>query len=328
MRRIHIIYMVWVLALVGLAGCNKSAKQASGDVTDSLQVSGVTAGGSDDGKHTVDYITRRVDSIYANFQGGNAIDYYRFPDGAPNFDSLYCSQRFLSLLAEAKRISEQEGTICLDADHWVVGQDIDEEWDYLLMKVDSITDTTAQVELRIHNFEDQKVVLDLLFERDNWYVDNFRLFYDYHDYSAEGMEKEEVYPTSAAYTVVSEADELREYINISATDREETKALVGEWGWVGDDVPEVLLTLGTNDGLIATTQCTIYRLAGFDNPNTAYHLQSLTIDQYLQGGKNIFLSLSLDEHGDLTGTCRLNLPEYDKHYDGPITLRKNYFRYK
>ena len=330
MRRILIINMVWVLAVVLLAGCNKGAKQGSGDGADSLQVSGVSAEGAADGKHTVDYITRRIDSIYVNFQGGNAIDYVRFPDGAPDYDNLYCTQRYLALKAEAQRISEQEGTVCLDADHWIMGQDADEAWDYLIMKVDSITDTTAQVELRIHNFGDQKVVLDLLFERGNWYVDNFRLFYDYKDYSAEGMEEEEeeVYPTSAAYTVVSEADELRDYIELSKQDGEGAKSLVGSWGWMGDDVPEVLLTLTMNDGQIAVKECTIYRLTSFDNAAASYHLKTLTVEQYLAGDKNIYLSLSPDENGDLRGTLRLNLPEYDKHYDGPITLRKGYFRYK
>ena len=329
MRRATLyINMVWLLALVGLTGCSKCAKGGAEVSTDVLPADSVVVTAADDGKHTVDYISRRIDSIYANFTGGNAIDYFRFPDGAPDFDSLFCSQRFLKLMAEAKRISEQEGTICIDADHWIAGQDIDEAWDYLLMKVDSITDTTAQAELRIHNFSDQKVVLDLLFERGNWYVDNFLLFYEYKDYSAEGMEKEEVYPTSAAYSVISEADELRDYIQQSATDREEAKALVGEWGWVGDSVPELLLTLALDKGYITTNECTIYRLAGFESPSTSFHLKSLSISQYLQGGKNIYLSLSLDERGDLTGTLRLNLPEYDKRYDGPITLRKGYFRYK
>lgn len=329
MRRIYIINMVWVLAVVLLAGCNKGAKQGSVDGADSLQVSGVSAADAGDGKHTVDNIMRRIDSIYVNFQSGSAADYVRFPDGVPNYDSLYCSQRFLALLAEARHISEQEGTICLDADHWIVGQDADEAWDYLIMRVDSITDTTAQVELNIHNFEDQRVVLDLLFERGNWYVDNFRLFYDYKDYSAEGMEEEEeVYPTSAAYSVISEADELRAYIEQSAQDREEAKTLVGSWGWMGDDVPELLLTLTLDNGYIAVKECTIYRLASFDSPSASYHLKSLSVDQYLQGGKNIYLNVSPDEHGDLRGTLRLNLPEYDKHYDGPVTLRKGYFRYR
>lgn len=325
-KGLFIINMVMLLA-IGMSGCSKGTKKGP-TTTDDVQTADSAVITADDAKHTVDYISRRIDSIYANFTGGNAIDYYRFPDGAPDFDSLFCSQRFLALMAEAKHISEQEGTVCIDADHWIAGQDIDEAWDYLLMNVTDITDSTAQAELRIHNFEDQKVVLDLLFERDNWYVDNFQLFYEYKDYSAEGMEKEEVYPTSAAYTVISEADELRDYIQQSATDREESKALVGEWGWVGDDVPELLLTLALDNGLITTKECTIYRLSGFDNPSTSYHLKSLSIDQYLNGGQNIFLSLSLDECGDLTGTCRLNVPTYNISFDGQITLRKNYFRYR
>ena len=53
-----------------------------------------------------------------------------------------------------------------------------------------------------------------------------------------------------------------------------------------------------------------------------------TITKFVDYVTDIRLSVSLDENGDLTGTCKLNLDEFNIFYEGPITLRKNYFRYK
>ena len=41
------------------------------------------------------------------------------------------------------------------------------------MKVRDITDTTAVVELKVINCNENDVVLTLVFERDDWYIDDF-----------------------------------------------------------------------------------------------------------------------------------------------------------
>lgn len=159
-------YIVFGLLLMSLAlaACGDKAKGGAGPAADSTQVAG-TSGVADDERHTEAYIRQRIESIYSHF-GYSASS--RGPEGegmpAVNYDSLYCSTRYLELLEEAKAISRREGTICIDADHWIVGQDVDKEWRYELKEVRHITDSTAEVELMVHNFSDNKVVLDLFFE--------------------------------------------------------------------------------------------------------------------------------------------------------------------
>ena len=42
-----------------------------------------------------------------------------------------------------------------------------------MTKVYNVTDSTALVDLTIHNFGDMETTIALLFERDDWYVDDF-----------------------------------------------------------------------------------------------------------------------------------------------------------
>ena len=36
----------------------------------------------------------------------------------------------------------------------------------------------------------------------------------------------------------------------------------------------------------------------------------------------------LDKNGDLTGDCRISHPQASRKYEGPLTLRKGYFKYR
>ena len=322
--RNYIFFSLFLISF-GLVGCGNKTKGGAADSADSSAVVGMSAV-VDDERHTEAYIKERIESIYRHF-GYSETSRGPEAEGMPavNYDSLYCSSRYLALLAEAEAISQREGTVCIDADHWIVGQDVDKKWSYELKDIRNITDSTAQEELLVNNFGPQKVVLDLLFEHGEWYVDNFRQTYDAS--SLEG-EEGEVFLSSEVLKEISEVDELREYINMSKEDREESKQLAGEWGWVGDDCPELLLTLVTNDGYLAVKECLIYRLASFNDATASYHYKTLEVHGFVDYVTDINLSVSLDENGDLTGTCKLNLDEYNIFYEGPITLRKNYFRYK
>ena len=92
----------------------------------------------------------------------------------------------MALYNKARQISEEDGTLFIDSDHWIAGQDMDEEWRYELMSISNITDSTAQATLNVHNYVDQKVVLDLVFERGTWVVDNFHFFFEGSDYDSDG----------------------------------------------------------------------------------------------------------------------------------------------
>ena len=60
-----------------------------------------------------------------------------------------------------------------DYDYWVCGQDWSDDWSCKVAKVYEITDSTALVDLNIHNFSDIETTIALRFERDDWYIDDF-----------------------------------------------------------------------------------------------------------------------------------------------------------
>ena len=169
-----------------LTACGSKTASTGWAVADSTQTA--TAGG----KHSAEYIIQRLDSIYLL-----------------RVDSLCCSQRYLDIYAQAQQISQSEGTVFLDSDHWTQGQDIPEDWSYSVESVSHITDSTAQACVIIHSFDEQRVTLDLVFERDNWYVDNFRSLYEGADYDSGGNK----IPDSEGIKEYNELKSLQEYIS-------------------------------------------------------------------------------------------------------------------
>ena len=187
------------MLVLSMAACgNKTGEGAVNG--DSLSVS--TAETPGDPQHSAEFITLRIDTIY---QLRN--------------DEKCCSERYLALFNKARQISEEDGTLFIDSDHWAAGQDIDEEWSYELMSVNNITDSTAQATMNIHNFSDQKVVLDLVFERGTWFVDNFHFFFEGPDYDSDGNS----IPGSEGMKESDEMKEIQNYIQ-QVADRDGQKA--------------------------------------------------------------------------------------------------------
>ena len=116
-------------------------------------------------KHSEAYIRQRIDTIYK----GVGIS----TDNPFNRDSVFCSQRYYALMQEALIFSNEMGDILYDYDYWVCGQDISDDWNYKVANVYEITDSTALVDLLIHNFNDTKTTIALRFERNDWYIDDF-----------------------------------------------------------------------------------------------------------------------------------------------------------
>lgn len=127
-------------------------------------------------KHSEAYIRQRIDTIYKTVgktpydSEGNEVSYYRNPF---NRDSAYCSQRYYALMQEALQLCDETGDILYDYDYWVCGQDYSDDWSCKVTKVYEITDSTALVDLAIHNFSDTETTIALRFERDDWYIDDF-----------------------------------------------------------------------------------------------------------------------------------------------------------
>lgn len=165
------------VALLMLTACGH--KTTGGENADTLSVDTVVtdsvATNLDSLKHTQEYILQRIDTIY------------KYKD-----NSRFCSQRYLTLDAEASQLSDELDELYIDSDHWIVGQDIDPQWHYRVEKIVAVSDSIATVELVVHNFSDQKVVLDLLYERSDWYVDDFHNFYQEDGVTCEMKEKDEI----------------------------------------------------------------------------------------------------------------------------------------
>ena len=288
---------------------NKTGKTVSD--TDSLAVDSTVADAGID-KHSEAYIRQRIDTIYKGVgkstydSEGREIDYIHSPF---NRDSAYCSERYYALKKEALEICSETGEILYDYDYWVCGQDFSDDWSCRVAKVYEITDSTALVDLMIHNFNDIETTIALRFEHDDWYIDDFTPDSDDKEY-------------------------LRETIRQGLKIREQAKALVGYWGWVGNEGPELLLRLEMNGKGLEVTECNIYRLYGFDKATATFNGTYLTVEEmdYDEEAEKVnhefYFSAQLDKNGDLTGNCRIKHPLASRNYEGPLTLRKGYFKYR
>ena len=241
-------------------------------------------------KHSEAYICQRIDTIYKGVGSSTYDPIYR--------DRAYCSQRYYALM--------------YDFDHWVCGQDWSDDWSCKVAKVYEITDSTALVDLNIHNFSDTETTIALRFECDDWYIDDFSPSKDGND----------------------DKKYLRETIRQGLKIREKAKVLVGYWGWVGDDCPELLLRLEMTDKGLEVTECNIYRLYGFDKTTASFNGTDLSVyeldynEEAQEVNHEFHFDAHLDQNGDLTGDCLIKHPLASRNYQGPLTLRKDYFKYR
>ena len=312
MKHIFGYHVLFLFAVMMMQGCGSKTGKTVSD-TDSLTVDSVVDTGLD--KHSEAYIRQRIDTIYKTVgktfydSEGKEIEYIH---STFNRDSAYCSQRYYALMREAYRICEETGELLYDSDNWVCGQDYSDDWSCRVANVYEITDSTAYVDLIIHNFSDHETTIALRFERDDWYIDDFSPSEDGYD----------------------DKHYLRETIRQGLETREKAKAYVGYWGWVGDDCPELLLRLEMSDHGLIVTECNIYRLYGFDKTVATFDGKYLRVDETnydeetMETKWEFHLYANLDNNGDLTGDCRITHPLASKEYNGPLTLRKDYFKYR
>ena len=304
--------LFFILAAALMLNCGNKTGKAVND-TDSLSTDFVADAGID--KHSEAYIRQRIDTIYKTVgksvydNQGNEVSYFKNPF---NRDSAYCSERYYALMKEATQLCNETGDILYDYDYWVCGQDYSDDWSCKVAKVYEITDSTALVDLVIHNFSDTETTIALCFERNDWYIDDFSPSKDGDD----------------------DKKYLRETIRRGLKIREKAKALDGYWGWVGDDGPELLLRLEMTDKGLEVTECNIYRLYGFDKTTVSFDGTNLSVYELDYDEENEELNhefhfdAHLDKNGDLTGDCHIRHPIASRNYAGPLTLRKGYFKYR
>ena len=200
-KRLQSLLSVAAMAMLafGMVACGNKTGEGSSN-GDSLSVS--TAQTPSDAQHSAEFITLRIDTIYRLRNNERC-----------------CSERYMALFNKARQLSEEDGTLFIESDHWIAGQDMDEEFSCELMSVTNITDSTAQATMNIHNYVDQKVVLDLVFERGTWFVDNFHFFFEGSDYDNDGNS----IPGSEGMKETDEVKELQNYIQ-QVADREGQEA--------------------------------------------------------------------------------------------------------
>ena len=105
------------------------------------------------------------------------------------------------------------------------------------------------------------------------------------------------------------------------------ESLVGEWRWVGPDIPELILVLDADSlGNIEVIHLYTYRDQNYDDPEFAeYDGSVLWIRKDVD--ENAYIELFLEPDGeDLTGRCVM-VGLWKREFDETITLRRDYFEY-
>lgn len=302
-RKETFIIIFLSLLVVGLGTACDNKTKGSVDMSDSTATTTDSLVDATIDKHSEAYIRERLDTIYCYVD-----------NGILDLDSAFCSQRYYALLQQASQMSEETGFVCLDYDHWIMGQDRSPEWTYEARKIENITDSTAEVEMDIRNFGKHNTVkLELRFERGDWFVDDF--------VSCSGDE-------TSGQNKYSEVKEMEKFINDLLAVREKGKVFTGYWGWVYEDTPELLLRLVMTDKGIECTECTIYRLHSFHNVRASFDGDYLYLEDFSKEDGKLRLKLKLDDIGDMTGEAYIEHRYLKDAFEGTITLRKDFFYYR
>ena len=246
--------------------------------------------------HSEAYIRQRIDTIY------NQVYHRQF-----NIDSAFCSQRYYTLLQQTLQLNEETGFVCLDYDHWIMGQDCSPEWTHDVKKIENITDSTATAEIDIRNFgKHNSVMLKLKFERGDWFVD------DFVSYTGDATDSQSEY---------SEVKVMEKFINDLLSVREKGNVFTGYWGWVYEDTPELLLRLVMTDKGLECTECTIYRLHSYHNVKVSFDGDYL----YLMSKDFNVKYLNVIRYGVKVGQIDKNDIRFDYHYSHFVDSFKNTF---
>ena len=108
------------------------------------------------------------------------------------------------------------------------------------------------------------------------------------------------------------------------------ESIVGEWRWVGKNVPELILVLdaGNKEPLsngLKVKNLYRYRIEDYKNPGVEFDGENIRIRKDL--GENTYIDLYLKPvDNDLAGRC-IMIGIMPEEVDTQITLRRNYFEY-
>ncbi len=166
---------VMAVAFVLMTACGSKTKQDTSATdsltTDTLLTDSIAKSVVD--KHSETYIRQRIESIYQCYRDSQFDESgVRVMEPHDDFDKKYCTISYLALMNKAIRMAGDDD-IVLDKDHWTNSQD-DNDFTYIDVRISDVTETTAYAEVVATNFgKTYAICLALLFERDDWYVDDF-----------------------------------------------------------------------------------------------------------------------------------------------------------
>lgn len=160
-------------AAIALAACGTSKKTETSASKATVPASVKTKAVSKARKHTAEYIQQRIAAIYRCYDNPQYDETgTRLMAPRANLDSIYCSTRYKALLKDALDL-EDEDDILLDYDHWTNSQD-DTDFTCKTVTISNLTDSTAIAKVNEENIgSSYAVTLALLFERNDWFVDDF-----------------------------------------------------------------------------------------------------------------------------------------------------------
>lgn len=116
-------------------------------------------------------IEDRVNSMYKHVFSEYLKSRYDLP--TTNFDSIYYSQEFYHLDRMIGSIENQLGEpIIHDADYWVWGQDWCDDLSVRVLNVEMLSGKKAKVTINHHNCNDRQLTLVMVYERNNWFIDD------------------------------------------------------------------------------------------------------------------------------------------------------------
>ena len=166
-----------------MVGCNKTDEKKATDKKSEFTVANVNndseASPDTDKKKTEEYLVQRVSNIYKD-----VCDLYNAAQedsnfdklSEKNFDSLYCSEEWNDLLSKVNQYDMEQNTDEIgffDFDYWIMGQDF-QDMSFRDVKVLDMHDNGATVSLILVNMDsDIKLKLSMVYERGDWYIDNF-----------------------------------------------------------------------------------------------------------------------------------------------------------
>jgi len=172
--------LVCGLALMTAVACDSKKNGGSEAQKNSEKMEAVSADKEAVVEHDATELKTRVESIYNDV----TTTYNKYNESeelslgsveTANLDKKYCSEEWNALLEKvAEKDKQNEDEIgFFDFDYWISGQDF-QNLKVTDVKVQKIEGDKATVILNLHNFGSvTPMKLDMVYERDNWFIDNF-----------------------------------------------------------------------------------------------------------------------------------------------------------